>query len=240
MIKLISLDLWDTLITDGGKMEQERDSKRADFILKTLNLPETDKEKIMGFFRELVHSFKNPSRENKWAILPETQLQYLFKKLNVEPADEQFDEILKVYEEEALNNPPSLTEPDLRETLENLKKHYKLALISNTGRVPGKILQKILKEEGLLCFFDVLTFSDEVRMRKPDKDIFLLTCERACVEPGETIHVGDSVNIDFNGAQNAKVHPLLYVKYPKKPDREPYIRSIKEIKEAIRKFYDKN
>ena len=240
MIKLISLDLWDTLITDGGKMEQERDSKRADFILKTLNLPETDKEKIMEFFKELVHSFKNPSRENKWAILPETQLQYLFKKLNVEPADEQFDEILKVYEEEALNNPPSLTEPDLRETLENLKKHYKLALISNTGRVPGKILQKILKDEGLLCFFDVLTFSDEVRMRKPDKDIFLLTCERACVEPGETIHVGDSVNIDFIGAQNANVHPLLYVKYPKKPDREPYIRSIKEIKEAIRKFYDKN
>ena len=240
MIKLISLDLWDTLITDGGKMEQERDSKRADFIVKTLNLPETDKEKIMEFFGELVHSFKSPSKKNKWAILPETQLQYLFKKLNAEPSDEQFEEILKVYEEEALNNPPSLTEPDLRETLENLKKHYKLALISNTGRVPGKILQKILKEEGLLCLFDVLTFSDEVRMRKPDKDIFLLTCERACADPDETIHIGDSVNIDFIGAQNANVHPLLYVKYPKKPGREPYIRSIKEIEEAIRKFHDKN
>ncbi len=238
MIKLISLDLWDTLITDPGSLEEERDLERAKFIKNVLNLKESDIDTIMKFFRDLVHSFKNPSKENEWAIMPETQLNRLFDILHVRPNRAQFEEILKVYEEEALRKPPALTEEDLPQTLAELKKHFKLALISNTGRVPGRVLQKILKDMRLLCFFDVLTFSDEIRRRKPDPEIFLVTCERACVKPDEAVHVGDSVNIDFIGAENANVRPLLYSPTPKEPKRTPFIRSLKEIKEVVKKLYD--
>ncbi len=240
MIKLISLDLWDTLITDGGKMERERDLERTNFIVKTLGVNKTYNPIIIDFFKELVHSFKNPSKDNRWAIFPESQIEYLLDKLGIQPTEEQFEAILKEYEEEALVKTPMLTEDDLAITLGKLKEHYKLALISNTGRVPGRVLQKILKDKGLLCFFDILTFSDEVRMRKPDKEIFLLTCERVCIEPEETVHIGDSGKIDFIGAQNAGVNPLLYVPHVTDPGTNLFIRSLKETEEAIRKFYDKN
>ncbi len=239
MIKLISLDLWDTLITDPGSLEKERDLERAKFITRVLGIEESNINTIMKFFRELVHSFKNPSENNKWAIIPETQLEHLFNILGVKPNKEQFEEILQVYEEEALKKPPALTEEDLPETLAELKKHFKLALISNTGRVPGRVLQKILKDMGLLCMFDVLMFSDEIRRRKPDPEIFRITCERACVEPDEAVHVGDSIGIDFIGAENANVHPILYSPLPKEPQRTPFVRSIKELGSVIGENYDK-
>ncbi len=237
MIKLISLDLWDTLITDGHTMERERDEKRADFILRELHLPETYKEKIMNFFTELVASFKCPAEKNEWAILPQTQLEYLFKLLDVKVSDETFEKILKFYTEEALDKPPRLIETDIKETLAKFKEKYKLSLISNTGRTPGRVLRVLLKEAGIIDFFDVLVFSDEVHLRKPNAQIFLLTCERAGVKCKEAVHIGDSVTIDFLGARDAGMKPIQFL-----PDERaymtPFVRSLKEVESVLRNRYD--
>ncbi len=237
MIKLISLDLWDTLITDGHTMERERDEKRADFILKELKLPETCKEKIMNFFAELIASFKCPAEKNEWAILPETQLKYLFKQLGVSVPDEKFEKILKVYTEEALDKPPHLIESDVRETLAKFKEKYSLSLISNTGRTPGRVLRKLLNGVGILEFFDVLTFSDEVHLRKPGAQIFLLTCERVGVKCEEAVHIGDSITIDFLGARDAEMKPIQFL-----PDERshmaPFVRSLKDVESVLREYYD--
>ncbi len=237
MIKLISLDLWDTLITDGHSLERERDEKRADFILKTLGLPNSYKEKIMNFFTELVASFKCPAEKNEWAILPQTQLKYLFKLLDVKVEDETFEKILKFYTEEALDKPPRLIESDVKEILKHLKTKYKLSLISNTGRTPGRILRVLLKEAGIIDFFDVLVFSDEVHLRKPSSQIFLLTCERAGVKCEEAAHIGDSITIDFLGARDSGMKPIQFL-----PDDRaymtPFIRSLREIETVLSEYYD--
>ena len=235
MIKLISLDLWDTLITDGHSMERERDEKRAEFILKVLKLNSHYKTEIMNFFAELVASFKCPTEKNEWAILPETQIEYLFNLLGVKPTEEQFQIILKEYTEEALDKPPRFMENDIKETLVKFKENYKLALISNTGRTPGRVLRILLKEAGILDFFDVLTFSDEVHLRKPNAQIFLLTCERAGVKCKEAVHIGDSITIDVLGARDAGLRPIQIL-----PDNRaamsPFVKSLKEAETVIRRM----
>ncbi len=240
MIKLITIDLWDTLISDNKANERKRDLLRTDFIIKIMNLPVSYREKILDYLTGLTQIFKHPSKENEWALLPETQLLHLFKSLNVNPSSRQFEEILKFYTECALDSPPSLTEKDVPDTLKKLKEKYKLALISNTGKTPGKVLRKILEKLNILSYFDMLIFSDEVKLRKPDPKIFLLPCRVFNVLPEETVHIGDSERIDFYGAKNAKVNPLLYAPMIPNPGTNLFVRSLKEIENAVDKYYNKN
>lgn len=239
MIKAVSLDLWETLIKDGLEKdsERERDALRTEFIVKTLNLDQSYTQKILSFFDELVTAFKNPSEENGWSLLPETQIDYLINKLGVEVKKEDFDKILKFYTECILDYPPSFTEEDVSHTLAKLKKKYKTALISNTGRTPGKSLLKLLNKLKIKKYFDFFAFSDELLMRKPDPRIFEVVCSKLNVSPEETVHIGDSYNMDFLGAKSAGLNTILYVPGTEKPQGTPYIRTLKEIEEVIEKEY---
>jgi putative hydrolase of the HAD superfamily len=238
VVKGITVDLWDTLITDGHTMEHARDEKRADMIMRMLNLNESYRTKIMDFFVELVASFKCPLERNEWALLPYTQLEHLFNLLGVEVSDAQFEQILKIYTEEALDILPKLIEADVRETLLSLKNRYKIALISNTGRTPGSVLRKILSELNLLDVFDALIFSDEVHLRKPNAQIFLLACEKLGVKPKETVHIGDSVNIDFLGARDAGLKAIQFLPDKNRSAMHPLVETLKDVHKVIEAYYD--
>jgi len=79
----------------------------------------------------------------------------------------------------------------------------RLALISNTGMTPGFTFRTYLEQQGMLAYFDVLTFSDEVKLAKPSKDIFLLTLRALSAAPSQAVHVGDHVKNDVVGAKRA-------------------------------------
>ena len=238
MVKGITVDLWDTLITDGHTMEHIRDEKRADMIMQILHLDKSYRVKIMDFFVELVASFKCPLERNEWALLPYTQLQHLFNLLGVKVSDEQFEKILKIYTEEALDILPKLIESNVSEVLLELKKDYRIALISNTGRTPGRVLRKILEEVELLDLFDALIFSDEVHLRKPNAQIFLLACEKLGTKPGETVHIGDSVNIDFLGARDAGLKAIQFLPDENRAMMHPFVKSLKDARRVIEEYYD--
>jgi putative hydrolase of the HAD superfamily len=239
MIKLVTIDLWETLIQDGleGDGEKERDLVRIDFILKTLNLDQSYYPKLLSFFDELLEAIRNPSKENEWSLMPETQLDYLVNKLGIEVEKKDFDKILKFYTECILDHPPTFTEPDIPKVLESIKKKYKLALISNTGRTPGRSLLKLLKELKIKKYFDFFAFSDELLIRKPDPRIFEIVCSKLNATPEETVHIGDSYKMDFLGANAAGIHPILYAPGNKKPEGTPYIRKLEEIEGLIEKEY---
>jgi putative hydrolase of the HAD superfamily len=187
---------------------------------------------------ELVASFKCPLERNEWALLPYTQLEHLFNLLNVKVSDAQFEEILKIYTEEALDILPRLIETDVRETLLSLKNKYKIALISNTGRTPGSVLRKILDELNLIDVFDALIFSDEVHLRKPNAQIFLLACERLDTKPKETVHIGDSVNIDFLGARDAGLKAIQFLPDKSRSAMHPLVETLKDVQKVIEAYYD--
>jgi putative hydrolase of the HAD superfamily len=240
MIKAVIFDLWETLVEDKGKGEVERDIARADFIMQTLNLPRELKLNILDFFTALSDAFRNPLPGNEWSLVPEAQIDYLIRSLDLKVNKEEFEKIFKFYTESILDKPPTFTEECIPTVLASLKDKYKLAMVSNTGRSPGKTLLKMLDEKKIRKYFDVFSFSDELLMRKPDSRIFEITVSKLHVQPNEAVHVGDSYKMDFLGAQSAGVNPILYAKDVESPKVTPFIKSHLEAEKTIRDCYDRN
>jgi putative hydrolase of the HAD superfamily len=89
-----------------------------------------------------------------------------------------------------------------REVLETLSRRgVCLALICNTGRTPGRMLRLVLERLALATYLRVLTFSDEVGLRKPHPEIFRRTLTALGVAPEEAAHVGDDITTDVAGAR---------------------------------------
>jgi putative hydrolase of the HAD superfamily len=59
-------------------------------------------------------------------------------------------------------------------------------------------LERLLEQLGVTRFFDVRVISGIEGMEKPDPGIFLLALERAGVEPGSALYVGDNPYFDVD------------------------------------------
>ncbi|MFQ6027128.1 MAG: HAD family hydrolase [Dehalococcoidia bacterium] len=78
----------------------------------------------------------------------------------------------------------------------------------------------------MLPYFDVLVFSDEVKVSKPSCEIFLLTLRELGATPAQTIHVGDHVNNDVVGANRCGLKTVWIEGFsqredPEDPESEP-------------------
>lgn len=101
-------------------------------------------------------------------------------------------------------------EPDTRDVLRRLRDDgIVLGLVSNTF-IPGQVLDRHLDEEGLLEFFPVRVYSCDVGYRKPHRRIFGIACQRAGLQPAQTMYVGDSLRADVYGANRAGLISVLF------------------------------
>jgi len=85
---------------------------------------------------------------------------------------------------------------------------FKLGLVCNTGRTPGKMLRLVLERLGLASYLSALSFSDEVGLRKPHPEIFHRTLTALGVKPAEAAHVGDTLTTDVAGAHAAGMRAI--------------------------------
>jgi putative hydrolase of the HAD superfamily len=96
-----------------------------------------------------------------------------------------------------------------REVLDALtNRGLRLGLICNTGRTPGRMLRLVLERLGLFSFLSVLSFSDELELRKPHPEIFHRTLGALGVRPEEAVHIGDDVTTDVAGARGVGMRPI--------------------------------
>ncbi|HVP35803.1 MAG TPA: HAD-IA family hydrolase, partial [Terriglobales bacterium] len=85
------------------------------------------------------------------------------------------------------------------------EKNYRIGLICNTGRTPGKVLKEVLKRRNIAQFFSVMTFSDELKIRKPEPEIFLHTLNSLNTSPSTSLHIGDELQSDVLGAKRCRM-----------------------------------
>jgi HAD superfamily hydrolase (TIGR01549 family) len=89
--------------------------------------------------------------------------------------------------------------PHHRALLDDLAGRYRLAVVSNFDYTPTALA--ILREAGIADHFEIIVVSDAVGWRKPAPLIFTQTLERLGVGPGDTLFVGDRIDIDVAGAR---------------------------------------
>jgi putative hydrolase of the HAD superfamily len=85
-----------------------------------------------------------------------------------------------------------------------LQKKYVLALVSNCG--VGTI--DVIKALGLAEFFEHVILSYEVRVRKPDKRIYVEALRRIGMKADECMFVADEIS-DLEGAKKLGMRTLL-------------------------------
>jgi REG-2-like HAD superfamily hydrolase len=88
-----------------------------------------------------------------------------------------------------------------------------LGVISNFSSV----LKEIFGRLGLAHHFQMILSSSDVRILKPDPEIFLIALERTGVKPRESIYVGNAYDPDVVGSRKAGMTSVLI-------DRENQIR----------------
>jgi FMN phosphatase YigB (HAD superfamily) len=96
-------------------------------------------------------------------------------------------------------------------TLETLARNgIGLALVCDTGFTPGRIVRRLLQEEGLIDYLEVLCFSDEVGVPKPGFDIFAKALAGLGVRPPQAVHIGDLKRTDIAGARDFGMHAVRF------------------------------
>jgi FMN phosphatase YigB (HAD superfamily) len=92
-----------------------------------------------------------------------------------------------------------------------LAQRFRLGLISDTGLTPGRVLRQVMDRDGLLSYLDVLTFSDELGMAKPQPEPFLYTLRLLDASPEEAAHIGDLPETDLRGARGVGMKTILFL-----------------------------
>ena len=86
---------------------------------------------------------------------------------------------------------------DVLPTLEALRGHYMMGLLSNGNTYPERC--------GLGGYFQFVVFAQEYGIQKPDPRLFEIAIERAGCAKRQLLHVGDSVQNDVIGAKQAGI-----------------------------------
>ena len=88
------------------------------------------------------------------------------------------------------------------ELINNIKKNYRIFLLSNTNKIHYDIYQEDLRINhninGLESIFEKAWMSHQLKMRKPDEDIYNFALKDANINAEETVFLDDSIqNIEI-------------------------------------------
>jgi len=207
IVKAVTFDLWETLLFERDGANQRRTAARCKNLAQALGKfgIETSVDQLASALNETISSLLEVWDKDK-DVTHLDQIRLILKcasKGSVTLKEEWVEELSSAYVSPILEVPPYLN-PDGRKVLRWLRSRNKLiGLICNTGLTPGSGLRRFLSEEGVTKYFDVMIFSDEVGIRKPDPRIFHLAAEKLKIKPSEMVHVGDNLKTDVWGAKNA-------------------------------------
>jgi HAD superfamily hydrolase (TIGR01549 family) len=197
----------------------------------------------LGFYRsldEIKKAFLSAEREAE-----DTNLLSSFGKIKCEEYWYRWDSLvlkhLKIEENEELPRiihskwmdfVYSTLYPEVREVLLELKRRgLKVGLISNGYEEEiDLVLEKADLEKAT---FDITVGVDTIKKVKPNPDIFKYAISKLNVKPEETIFVGDTVEADYKGAENAGIHALLIDRTEKQQSDFKTIKNLKAILSQI-------
>ena len=118
--------------------------------------------------------------------------------------------------------------PGTMELLDYLKPKHHLHLITNGFQ---EVQHTKLSGSDLEPYFETLTVSEEVGVKKPNPEIFLYALRKANASPAESLMIGDEMAVDIDGARAAGIDTILF--NPKgetiEGERTFEVKSLKEI-----------
>ncbi len=213
MVKAILFDFWGTLVENGVYPSPVRQVKYI-LNLRTLPFPlyiiQFERSFMTQKFDDLYKAFENVCKEFK-----------------IQPNQGLLDNLVGMWNKNKLLAKPY---PDTIPALEKLKKDYKLVLVSNTDCFS---VEAVMEKYDMKKLFDELVLSYDVGMLKTNPEMFEKALKKMKVKKGDAIMVGDSIESDMRGAENAGIKPILIDRYDKR-DFADRVTSLKELDKFLK------
>lgn len=238
MIRGITFDLWHTVLREpmedfSGFLKDKRTKAMMEILHDYgLSFPLEDVERAYDVQTDRLWEIWNRGVE----IDQKAQIGVMLSALGI-PAreiDEALAENLLTPYNEAISLVPPVPFDGASELFADLReKGISLAIISNTGRTHGEFFRELMDAIDLARYFDVMTFSNEVGIRKPNEAIFLRTLEKMNVPAKDAMHVGDHPATDIVGAKNAGMRGVLLRKPGWDQDESQADFVVSELREVL-------
>jgi FMN phosphatase YigB (HAD superfamily) len=177
MIKVISLDLWGTLIK-GNKLYSE---ERAKLVAEKTGIKNL----------ELVSSVIKSVKNELYAAVDNTGVHFnkryvysvILSKLNAHPYPKLVTDIITGGDDLFCKHPPALISPVWIDLLKSWQGKYEIYCVSNTMMIDGVVIRKAMKRINIYDYFTGSIFSDECKVSKPDPNIYTRLLFDTCVAP---------------------------------------------------------
>lgn len=115
----------------------------------------------------------------------------------------------------------------------------RLGVICDTGLTPGRVVRRLLHDAGLLTYFDVCVFSDEVGVPKPDPRIFHTALEALEADASHTAHVGDLLRTDVAGARGVGMASIRIRAVYDDPSEQPEADLLADSHAQLREIFER-
>jgi putative hydrolase of the HAD superfamily len=215
MLKAVTFDLWGTLIkerpTGIGLVKAERIRQIEEALAEEQII--RDGETIARAYDSMGDQLTQLWKEHR-DIGAREQVERLLDILaigdHISRSDSMMERLVEAYTLPILSELPLLID-GVSDVLAALAaRDFRMAVICNTGRTPGKVLRIILQRLEVGHHFSVQTFSDELGLRKPHPEIFRRTLSGLDVEPPKALHIGDTLAADIAGARGVGMHAVHF------------------------------
>jgi len=210
-MKVIFFDFWGTLVENGIFPSPVRQAHR----MLRVNMP----------FAEYIERF-----EHTFMTVEHETLTEAFKAVTTEfdlnPPEFVYEKLVGMWNK---NTFLAKLFDDTKETLEDLKKDYKLVLIANTDK---HSIPQLLDKFDLKKYFDEIVFSYDNHILKTDPKMFDIALKKLKLKSKDAIMIGDSIPTDMIGSEKAGIKGILLDRRDRR-EYENKITSLKQIKERI-------
>src|SRR5215218_3311239 len=182
MLRALTFDYWDTLY-DG----------RA--------LPE---EQLRRLYEESGREAERWWSEEQRGYTTKDRLRWILERAAVTPREgcEHVATAADAVDNALLMLPPAML-AGAWQMLRTLRRHFVLAVISDTGFASGRAQDRLLEKDGARGFFAATIYSMDVGHAKPRPEIFRCAIDTLGLPPHEILHVGDNERTDVRGALEA-------------------------------------
>ena len=207
-ITAVTFDLWQTLLLDTREQGRARAQVRingARDALAQLGMDYSEdhvREAYRACYRTC-HATREEDRDISFREQVEVFIGLIEEGLLKRLPNTTVQQITTAYADSFFVYPPWPHEAATSALRQVSESGYAMGLISNTGMTPGTVFRTFMRQQGLLQYFQVMVFSDEVLLAKPGVEIFRHALEKLGASPEETVHVGDHLQNDVLGAKQA-------------------------------------
>ncbi|MBN2311892.1 MAG: HAD family hydrolase [Candidatus Hydrogenedentes bacterium] len=194
-VRAITFDFWNTLFRDCHSAE--RWQMRAAAFGQAAGVPVDD---VAEALKSVAAEFFRSHHEDQRTLGPEDGVRIVCEFLGVRLDPGPARAVADVFATAILELGPEPIEGAL-DAVRAAAQVVPAGIVSDSGISPGRSLKGLLARHGFLEHLEVLVFSDEVGVAKPQAPMFETAAAGLGVTPDALLHIGDLEWSDIAGAR---------------------------------------